>query len=411
MRTADGSQRASGDGGTGGVHGGAHSANLVICPHPGSNKGPVLKEDCSGPEIPPALPDHEREDLKKRLTRKTTDWGYFHSHEHHWSTLKGKRVLDIGMGQGPIGVVALKFASSYTGLDPGVCINHRPCVRNKQVARTMQPRHCEALEDDSVCGGTCKEYLQCSQDIEDKYRKFEFTGLQMMQAYKGELILLPGTFETLDGTGHLRRGEYDVATLWSVTEHLPDNHLVISGAFDLLKPGQYLIVSHHNFYSYDGHHSVPQSPDTYDSKLITHRLIANWKHVNLKSERNWNGTINHVRLGDLIAVLDVYFTCSWRAKVGKHLRAALTKDVLKHLTKLGFSATELLVQRFFARCQRRAHKLDAPWLPSAVWWLPPEDGSYNPQPLPQKLISLVEGSAKDNAAYILQGDHEQFGGV
>ena len=93
-----------------------------------------------------------------------------------------------------------------------------------------------------------------------KYQPFPFTGLEMMEAHNGSLLLLPGTFESLGGTGLVQPGAYDVALLWTVSEHLTHFADVLRGIFDYLKPGDLLCVKHHNFYGYDGHHGEPKSP-------------------------------------------------------------------------------------------------------------------------------------------------------
>ena len=45
-----------------------------------------------------------------------------------------------------------------------------------------------------------------------------------------------------------------VATMWMVTEHLPNNRAVVEGIFQWTKPGDLLALKHHNYYGFDGHH-------------------------------------------------------------------------------------------------------------------------------------------------------------
>lgn len=42
--------------------------------------------------------------------------------------------------------------------------------------------------------------------------------------------------------------------MWLVTEHLPNNRDVIEGIFEWTTPGQLLVLKHHNYYGFDGHH-------------------------------------------------------------------------------------------------------------------------------------------------------------
>merc|ERR1712048_1072774 len=120
--------------------------------------------------------------------------------------------------------------------------------------------------------------------LESKYQTFPYTGVQMMRAYNGKISLLPGTFETLKGSGLLQLGMFDVATLWSVTEHLPDNHLVLRGIFEWLQPDKYLLISHHNYYGYDGHHGTPRTPADYVPSNPLHSETGQWKHLEPKSK-------------------------------------------------------------------------------------------------------------------------------
>lgn len=94
----------------------------------------------------------------------------------------------------------------------------------------------------------CAEYVNCDSLLRKKYREFPYTDVQMMQAYGPErLLLVPGTFQSVHNSGLLKRGSYDVATLQSVTGHLPNVHDVAAGIFQCLGPGKLLCISHHNY--------------------------------------------------------------------------------------------------------------------------------------------------------------------
>merc|ERR1719285_726234 len=112
------------------------------------------------------------------------------------------------MGQGPLGVVAVELGvRHYTGLDPAVRIGEKPLAR--------------------VLGNFVQGQM---------YKPFPFTGGDMMAAFPGKLVLLPGTFDTLRDSPLLARGKFDVVTLFSVSEHLPNLTAVISGVFNILNP-------------------------------------------------------------------------------------------------------------------------------------------------------------------------------
>lgn len=206
-----------------------------------------------------------------------------------------------------------------------------------------------------------------------------------MRSYGGKIMLLPGTFETIKPTGLIERGSFDVATLWLVTEHLPNNRLVIESVFEWTTPGQLLALKHHNYYGYDGHHNKPTKPSQYDKGNAAERGVVNWNHLEPSSWVFPYTNTNRIRLGDLIALIDVYFECAWSALFPTEWTKALTPELHGRLAKRGFSKAELLLNKWAAACQRRAQALEAPWLESRIWLHPPTDGSYVPRPLPKDL--------------------------
>ena len=203
--------------------------------------------------------------------------------------------------------------------------------------------------------------------------------------------MLPGTFATLRPTGLIEPGSFDVATLWLVTEHLPDNRQVIEGIFEWTRPGQLLALKHHNYYGFDGHHQKPRYPEDYNAKNVAESGVVYWKHLEPSSwVFNYTNT-NRVRLGDLIALVDVYFECAWRATFVTSWERALTArpQLVRDMEKRGFQQNELLINKWTVACARRKQPLlpegDNRWLDSRIWLHPATDGSYVPRPLPQKL--------------------------
>jgi len=304
-----------------------------------------------------------RKKLQEELVSTTRQWRFFEVHAHHWVPLKGLRVLDVGMGQGPLGVVALsEGVASYTGLDPALRINEKPRVRNIGVYH----------------GGVM-------------YKEFPFSGQDMMNAYPGKLTLLPGTFETVHSDA-LAAGNFDVATMFSVTEHLPNNRLVLAGIYRILRPGQALVFSHHNYYGYSGHHRLPKKHSDFDANNINHTQVARWRHLEPDSPAYSDHGLNRIRLGDLMAIANVYFDCAYRIRTGVGDKAALTSELFERLHKRGFSRGELLAYRLAVACVRRADSLPAPWLDTLPVHHPTTDGSYVPQPLPSKVEKLTGSS-------------------
>lgn len=223
---------------------------------------------------------------RKEIVQVTKDWKFFKAHQHHWKALKGLRVLDVGMGQGPIGVVALATGvQHYVGLDPAVRIHELPQAR---------------------------KIGQFTKAGEPVTAQFPFSGADMMAAYPEKLVLLQGTFETLRDDPALKPGAFDIATLFSVSEHLPNITEVWEGVFNVLKPGQLFLYSHHNYYSFSGHHALPKEPKKFVPNNEEHRKVAFWRHLDQSSPPFSDVTMNRIRLGDLMAITGVFFNCAPR---------------------------------------------------------------------------------------------------
>jgi len=354
---------------------------------------------CAGPMQAPQLPQKDRDALRKRLVKAAGDWGYITA-KMYYEPLKGMRVLDVGMGQGPQGVMALESGvKSYTGLDPALCISRRAKTRDKTIKRTPAVGECETIRRTRCAGrAACPEASKCDDIMKRKFKLFPFTGLDMMAAFPGKMQLLPGTFESLEHSGFLQRGMFDVALLMMVTEHLPDNRLVIEGVFKWLDPNQFLVLKHHNYYCYDGHHDRPQHPKDFDQTNEAQQARANWKHLEPASPPYRDETLNRIRLGDLVALVDVYFQCAWRVEVPPGPKALLQQrpELLASLTARGFSHAELLVNKLVLACARRKEPLDSPRLARMRGFHPPTNGSYAPLPLPEAMARKAVQSKEES---------------
>ncbi|CAE7262703.1 hypothetical protein AK812_SmicGene15395 [Symbiodinium microadriaticum] len=362
---------------------------------------------CMEPSLPPALSDADAASLRAAVKKMTKKWGYEEA-EKNFKPFKGLRFLDIGMGQGPMGVVAMEAGvQSYWGLDPALCINKPARTRNRRIGRTPSEGECKQLLG-PTCKTTCAQYQRCMTAAAEKYGTFPFTGVQIMQAFPGKVILLPGTFETIQPTGLIKRGDFDAAGMFMVSEHLPDNRLVVEGVFQWTKPGQLFYIKHHNYYGFDGHHQELKDPSAFDPKNAAHRGVAFWSHLEPSSWIFNSSDMNRIRLGDLMALVHVYFECAWRANIDLKWAKALDDrpELLQSLERRGFAHAELLVNKWAGSCQRREEALDAPWLASRMWFHPPSDGSYSPRPFPKEfsLKNLECGhSLKKHKQYPLDG--------
>lgn len=341
--------------------------------------------------LPPLLPKSDAYRMKLEIINVTRSWGYFDSAAEQYRPFKDMDLLDIGMGQGPMGVVAIELGiRSYKGMDPALCLNRHARTRDKTIARAPGKKACNLIAKSTDCknhtGFACPAFRACMKRAREKYRYFPYTGLEMMQAYAGEIVLLPGTFATLQPTGLIQRGSFQVATLWLVTEHLPNNQDVIEGVFEWTEPGQLLVLTHHNYYGFDGHHEMPVDPKAFQRGNRAQAEVAFWRHLEPSSWVFNVTSLNRVRLGDLIGLLNVYFECAWLANFGNHWDEALENETFSSLEQRGFSRTELLVSTWSAACARREAPREALWLKSRVWHHPATDGSYEPRTLPKKML-------------------------
>ena len=369
---------------------------------------------CAPAQRPPRLAESDLERKRLALIEATKR---FKQMGGPWAMFKGKNVLDVGMGQGPIGVAALeKGVKTYTGLDPALCIEKPAMTHDKSTKHMTDGASCYrpcVLATSSAC-------TECKSKMSKKYRLFPYSGLDMMAAYNSaaspnRLVLLPGTFDSirvqqaeLQQQQLLRPGQYDVATLMTVTEHLPDSHLVLRGIYEWTRPGTKLYVDHHNYYSFRGHHRDPDRVSAIDDGNPFHRDHARWKHLEPTSLSYNDDNLNRMRLGDLVAAIDMYFTnCTYRASVPALARELLTcgakaprGSILAALKRRGFSREELLADHVHFTCYRRTTPATPSPDPRASWKLhhPPTDGSYTPAALPHALRKvLVEAANRQKA--------------
>merc|ERR1712032_935085 len=110
------------------------------------------------------------------------------------------------------------------------------------------------------------------------------------------------------------------------------------------------------------------------------------KHLEPNSTSFDRPHLNRVRLGDLFAVLDVFFECARGQLERGSQRATLTPARLAELEGRGFHRVELLAEYMSVRCKRRNEMKDASRLDHVWVHHPPTDGSYKPQALPSYLV-------------------------
>jgi hypothetical protein len=334
-------------------------------------------------------PQPQKEELQSRLKALIKEWKYDNRVKNvmkHWPGRigKGKRVLDVGMGQGPWGAAMLAVAELeyYVGLDPDVCPPIHAKTRDTSVPRMGSQRQCilayNLTQDDP-------DPVQMEACIgKNKYHSFQLTGLQMMAAYPNQLALLPGTFETL--SDKLQSMVFDVILLNTVTEHLQQLRPVFEGLWQLMGHGcaqdATVLIDHHNYMDYGGHHGFPKSVKDLETAPPEMLELADWGHLRDDASQSQNPSLNRVRPGDLQALLHVYFQCTCvRTKVGPAEKDRLTPEARRRFTDLGFDVEmELFTKHVLFTCTRRDAPKNIEILDRLKLYHSPLDGSYQPQP-------------------------------
>jgi hypothetical protein len=318
--------------------------------------------------------------LKEKVQLAVRAWGYEKKVRTLAKKLEGKRLLDVGMGQGPWGAALIdQGLQYYVGLDPDVCPPVHARTRDPTFPRKGSELQC--MKAYNVTDSNDPKVQECTGG-EKKYRPFDVTGLEMMAAHPGKLALLPGTFETLHA--QLKTIHFDAILLKTVTEHLSELNAVFAGLWELMShcsAGATVIIDHHNYYSFSGHHGYPTNAQEAAKASPELLELADWGHVHPDASQAKKFTLNHVRPGDLQAVLDIYFDCSCEAQeVAEAERNRLKPERKAHLEKLGFDVTnELFTNHMYFECQRRSKLRQQNRVDQMVLHHPPLDGSYKPQ--------------------------------
>jgi hypothetical protein len=296
----------------------------------------------------------------------------------------GKRVLDVGMGQGPWGAAMLSTVDLeyYVGLDPDVCPPIQARTRDSSVKRKGSYRQC--LKAYNLTSETEDPERMEACVGKNKYHFFELTGMQMMAAYPNRLALLPGTFETL--SDQLQSMVFDIILLNTVTEHLTQLRPVFEGLYQLMGSGcskdATVLIDHHNYADYGGHHGFPKTPAELADAAPELKELADWGHLTDDASQSQNPSLNRVRAGDLQALLNVYFDCSCiRTYCTQAERDRMTPEKRLHFETLGFDIDmELFTKHIKWSCTRRDAPLNPSILDKLNLYHSPLDGSYQPEP-------------------------------
>lgn len=139
---------------------------------------------------------------------------------------------------------------------------------------------------------------------------------------------------------------FDAACMISVTEHLRHPRESFARIADLMAPGGYLYITHHNYYGWNGHHREPKFADEINLSDPSQQRVVDWNHLRrglLNFDEDAGNYLNFIRLHELAAALQEFFTIEWwelqpspEARGGGRLtpeiRAALPQYYAEELT-------------------------------------------------------------------------------
>jgi len=183
---------------------------------------------------------------------------------------RGKDVVDVGCGMGLHGIgFLLEGAATYTGVDPLI----------KTKSGVLKNLHSGKRLD---CGWTPERLME------------------RMERFR----MIRGISNELEG-----KMLFDVATLHNATEHLTDLPGVFASVARLLRPGGRLIFSHHNWFSWNGHHQEPKTTGRIDPDNMEQRRFLDWEHLSgtHPPDHYVMTKLNRLRLDEVRAITGQHF--------------------------------------------------------------------------------------------------------
>jgi len=149
---------------------------------------------------------------------------------------------------------------------------------------------------------------------------------------------------------------FDVATLHNVTEHVDGLNGLLETLTSLLKPGGHLVIHHHNFYCWDGHHCAPETEELLDLDNQEQRLVVDWAHLKtvFPEDHYVSRGLNRITLDELHALLIKYFVIDvWEEKESPPGRGRGRFHLLEENIPQGMTRRDLAVKNVLTVCTLR----------------------------------------------------------
>lgn len=208
--------------------------------------------------------------IPRGAVRQALELGYLRWPKALAPWCRGKDVVDVGCGMGLHGIgFRLEGAKSYTGVDPLI----------KPKSGVLKSLHSGKRLD---CGWTPDMLME-------RMDRFE---------------MIRGISNELEG-----KRLFDVATLHNATEHLTDLAGVFASVARLLRPGGRIIFSHHNWFSWNGHHQEPKTIGRVDLANPDHVRFVDWAHLDgtHPPDHYVMTKLNRLRLDEVRAITEQHF--------------------------------------------------------------------------------------------------------
>lgn len=125
------------------------------------------------------------------------------------------------------------------------------------------------------------------------------------------LIARMPRFEMIRGLSNDLEGRrlFDLATLHNASEHLVCLEQVFASIHRLLRPGGRLVFSHHNWFSWNGHHQAPKTVDKIRPGDPDQARFLDWAHLEgaFPADSYVMTKLNRLRLAEVRALTEKQF--------------------------------------------------------------------------------------------------------
>lgn len=260
------------------------------------------------------------------IALRAAQFGYFKWPVQIRNHIRGRRILEIGCGSGTDGIAYTTLgAREYVGIDPSIKLDSN-VVKNR-----LGPRR---------RGGRLPK------------ETFGWSPRQINEAMP-QIKFFAGSFEEMTAQHDFQA--FDVASAYTVTEHLIQIDEVFAGIAALLKKSGKLIYYHHNFYCWNGHHELPKRVQDMDENDPEQQLYMDWRHVKLDPPpgHKFHGYLNRIRLDELRQVTEKHFSIeTWEEVQDSDGLQRLTDEIRADLIP-AYSERELTTAKVFCVATKR----------------------------------------------------------